>query len=154
MKKHLAKPAIPVKKTQRIPIAPDVRHEVLRMSRRRCCMCFGLKGDIAVKEGQIAHLDRNRRNPAPNNLAFLCQECHTHYDRKSNRVLGFTSDEVRFYRDRLYEKLGHDRIEWNLTIRVDRKEYKKAKAIVDKAKEVLLGFCHDVNIQEGPVDLK
>lgn len=124
------------------------------MSRRRCCMCFGLKGDVEVKEGQIAHLDRDRANPDPSNLAFLCQECHTQYDRKSNRVLGFTPEEVRFYRDRLFEKLGHDRIEWNLTMRVHRGEYEAAKAVVDKAKAVLRAFSRDVTVHEGPADLK
>jgi len=124
------------------------------MSRRRCCMCFGLEGDVGVKEGQIAHLDRNRANPEPDNLAFLCQECHTQYDKTSNRVLGFTPDEVRFYRDRLYEKLGHDRIEWTLTMRVHRGEYDLARTVIDNAKAVLLDFCRDVTVQEGPADLK
>jgi hypothetical protein len=117
-------------------------------------MCFGLRGNVAVKEGQIAHLDGNRTNPDPNNLAFLCQECHAQYDKKSNRVLGFTPDEVRFYRDRLYEKLGHDRIEWNLTMRVHRAEYETARMIIDEAKAILLRFSRDVTVQEGPADLK
>ncbi len=142
------------KSTRRIPVPAPMREEMLRMSRRRCCMCFGLEGDASVKEGQLAHLDRNRSNPTPNNLAFLCQECHTQYDRKSNRVLGFTPDEVRYYRDRLYEKLGHDRIEWNLTMRVHRKHYAIAREVVDEAKAVLLGFSRDVTVQEGPADLK
>ena len=139
---------------RRASIPPPVREEVLRMSRRRCCMCFGLEGDVTVKEGHIAHLDRKRSNPDPNNLAFLCQDCHTQYDKKSNRVLGFTPDEVRYYRDRLYEELGHDRIEWTLTMRVHRGEYEGAREVVDSAKAVLLRFSRDVTAQEGPADLR
>lgn len=140
------------KAEDRVPIPPDVRHEVLRKCRRRCCMCFGLKGDLGVKQGQLAHLDRDRANPKPKNLAFLCQECHTVYDTKNNRVLGFTPDEVRFYRDRLYHKLGHDMIEWHLTIRATREDYDLAKSAVDKAKTILREYTHDVTMKEEPVD--
>ena len=117
-------------------------------------MCFGLEGDLAVKKGQMAHLDRNRSNPDPENLAFLCQGCHTIYDEKSNRILGFTPEEIRHYRDLLYVKLGHDRSEWSLTMRADRAQYNTARAIVEKATAVLLDFSSDVTVQEGPVDLR
>lgn len=109
---------------------------------------------MGVKEGQIAHLDRKRSNPDPDNLAYLCQGCHGQYDRKSNRVLGFTSVEVRFYRDLLYDNLGHDQIGWTLTLRVHRSQYMSAHALVEKAKAILLAVSRDVTVEEGPVDLK
>ena len=140
------------KSEDRVQIPRAVRHEVLRKGRRRCCMCFGLKGDLGVKQGQIAHLDRNRTNPSPKNLAFLCQECHTVYDTKSNRVLAFTPDEVKFYRDHLYQKLGHNMIEWHLTIRAAWEDYDAAKFAVDKARTILREYTNDVTLKEAPVD--
>ncbi len=117
-------------------------------------MCFGLKGNLDVKEGQLAHLDQDRANPAIENLAFLCLECHTQYDKKSNRVIGFTRDEVRYYRNLLYDKLGHDNIEWCLTVRVYRGQYDNARKLIDKAKAILLGISRDVTVRESPADLR
>lgn len=138
----------------RAAIPTAVRLDVLMLCRRRCCMCFGLDGKLDVKDGQLAHLDQDRSNPDIDNLAFLCQVCHTQYDKSSNRVLGFTPDEVRHYRDLLYDKLGHDRIEWRLTVRVHRAQYNKARTLVDQAKAVLLAISRDVTVSEGPADLK
>ena len=107
-------------------------------------MFFGLKNDLDVKEGQIAHLDRNPANARAENLAFLCQECHTLYDTKTNRVQGFTPGEVRYYRDQMYTALGHDEVEWCLTVRADRSQYKAAKRAVDSAHSLLLALTQDV----------
>ena len=151
-KKRNASPQANAMRPRRASIPPDVRDEVLRRCRRRCCVCFGLKGDLTVKEGQIAHLDENRANPRPENLAFLCQECHTGYDRRSNRVLGFTPEEVRRYRDRLCAALGCDRVEWTLTIRADRVRYREAKQAIDRAQAVLFEFSQDVSLREEPLE--
>lgn len=70
-------------------------------SLRRCCLCFGLDGDGRVKPGQIAHLDHDRTNNAPDNLIFLCLNHHAEYDAKSPQAKGFTIEEVRGYQDRL-----------------------------------------------------
>jgi hypothetical protein len=115
-------------------------------------MCFGLNGHLQVKDGQLAHLDRDPANPSPENLAFLCQDCHALYDKKSNRVLGFTAEEVRYYRDRLHAVLGHDRFEWSLTIRASRSDFEAAKQVVDKAHSLLLTFNSSVTRREGPVE--
>jgi hypothetical protein len=114
-------------------------------------MCFGLRGELTVKEGQLAHLDRNPAHSNAENLAFLCQDCHSVYDKKSNRVLGFTPDEVRHYRDRLYAALGHDAFEWSLTIRAHHTEFAAAKRVVDEAHTLLLAFTRDATRHEGPV---
>ena len=137
-------------KPRRRAVDPDVRQEVLRRCRRRCCVCFGLRGDLDVKNGQLAHLDRNPRHSTPENLAFLCQECHTDYDKKSNRVLGFTPEEVRHYRDQLHAALGHDQFEWSLTIQVDQGQFAEAKRVVDEAHAVLRTFTKSVIRREGP----
>ena len=136
---------------QRLSIPTRVRQEVLHKSRRRCCMCFGLKGDLSVKQGQLAHLSRDPSNLKSEDLAYLCQECHTLYDMKSNRVLGFIPDEVRFYRDQLYKELGYNRIEWHLMIQAPKGDYDTVKTAVDKAKSILSEYTNDVTLTEGPV---
>lgn len=132
----------------RASIPPSVIEEVLRRCRRRCCMCFGLKDDWAVKAGQIAHLDRNRANPKSENLVFLCQDCHTLYDTKSNSVQGFTPGEVRSYRDEMYAALGLDNMEWSLIVRADRSQYDTIKRAVDRAYSMLLALTQDVTLME------
>lgn len=79
--------------------------EVLTHSRRRCCICFGLKRDVEVKAGQIAHLDGDSSNSAPDNLAFLCFEHHDQYDSRTSQSKNFTVKEVKRYRDELHEKV-------------------------------------------------
>lgn len=55
---------------------PKVHIDVLVKSRRRCCLCFALKGDHSEKKGQIAHLDNNRTNDKIDNLVYLCFDHH------------------------------------------------------------------------------
>ena len=38
----------------------EIELRVLTRSRRRCALCFYLRGDLAEKHGQIAHLDELR----------------------------------------------------------------------------------------------
>lgn len=141
-----------VDEAHRIPVSVDDREAVLQRCRRRCCLCFGLRGDLGVKNGQLAHLDRNPANSTQENLAFLCQECHTNYDQKSNRVLGFTPGEVLFYRSRLYAALAHDRFEWSLTVRADRSEIESIRRVVDEAYALLMAATKEVTRKEGPVE--
>jgi len=79
-----------------------VQAEVLVLSRRRCCICFGLKRDDTVKKGQIAHLDGDPGNNDRSNLAFLCFDHHDEYDGRTSQSKGFTVDEVKAYRSELY----------------------------------------------------
>lgn len=53
-------------------VRPKVESEVLVESRRRCALCSGLDQDARCKSGQIAHVDRDSRNDAKDNLAYLC----------------------------------------------------------------------------------
>jgi hypothetical protein len=66
----------------------------------------GLKNDSAVKQGQIAHLDKDRSNDDESNLVFLCLEHHDQYDSKTSQSKNFTIDEVRSYREHLYSNLN------------------------------------------------
>ena len=80
---------------KRIPA--DILTQVLATSRRRCCICFGLNEDAAVKQGQVAHLDHDCTNNQLENLAFLCLEHHDRYDASTSQSKGFTLDEVKHY---------------------------------------------------------
>jgi hypothetical protein len=79
----------------------DVETEVLVRSRRRCCICFGLDRNTALKSGQIAHLDGDRDNNRIDNLAFLCLDHHDEYDSRTSQRKGLTINEVKKYRDEL-----------------------------------------------------
>ena len=86
-------------------IPDDIQKEVLVSSRRRCCICYGLNRDIAIKKGQIAHLDGNNENIKFDNLAFLCFNHHDEYDGKTSQSKNFTIKEVKEYRAELYENV-------------------------------------------------
>jgi hypothetical protein len=81
------------------------QQEILERSGRRCCICYGLYGDLKVKHGQIAHLDHNHQNDNPENLAFLCLEHHDEYDTRTSQSKGWTIKEAKRYRDSLYEAI-------------------------------------------------
>jgi hypothetical protein len=84
----------------------NVDGEVLTSCRRRCCLCFGLKGVASIKRGQICHLDRDPSNNDKDNLAYLCLKHHDEYDSRTSQSKGLTIEEVRRYRDELYRHLG------------------------------------------------
>jgi hypothetical protein len=77
---------------------------VLRQSRRRCCICFGLHRDDGVKKGQVAHLDQDPANNDFDNLAWLCLEHHDEYDSTTNQSKSLQLNEVKAYRSELYDK--------------------------------------------------
>ncbi len=85
-----------------IPDATQV--SIFLKSRRRCCLCLGLKGEDVVKKGQLAHLDGKNENFAEDNLAFLCLEHHDEYDSIPRLSKGLREHEVRRWRDELYKR--------------------------------------------------
>jgi hypothetical protein len=88
------------------PKVPQITEtDVLIKSGRRCALCFGLEGDGRIKQGQIAHLDRNRENNQEDNLAFLCLIHHDQYDTKTSQSKGITQPEVKRYREKLYQAI-------------------------------------------------
>ena len=91
--------------TSRSGLPSKTETEVLLSSRRRCAICFGLNRDASVKQGQIAHLDRDRSNNKIENLAFLCLDHHDQYDSRMSQSKGLKSTEVKYYRAELEEAL-------------------------------------------------
>ena len=91
----------------RKPIPDDTQNAILLKSRRRCCLCFWLKGIDEVQKGQIAHIDQDSANPAEENLAFLCFDHHDDYDGTTRLAKGLKPDEVRHWRDELYREMEY-----------------------------------------------
>jgi len=89
-------------KHKRRSIPSDTEAGVLHLSRRRCCLCFGLFNRFDVKKGQIAHLDHDPANKALDNLAFLCLEHHDEYDTTTSQSKGIKLKEVLIHRASLY----------------------------------------------------
>jgi hypothetical protein len=87
-------------------IARKTEIELMLSARRRCCICFGLNRDTNLKSGQIAHLDKNNSNNDIDNLAFLCFEHHDEYDSKTSQRKGLLIEEVKTYRQELYDAVG------------------------------------------------
>lgn len=73
-------------------------------SRRRCCLCVFLNDRDEVRQGQIAHLNRNASDSSFENLVFLCFDHHDEYDSRRSQSKNFLLEEVRRYRDILYQK--------------------------------------------------
>lgn len=72
------------------------------MSRRRCCICFGLERDDSRKRGQIAHLDEDPANNDFDNLAYLCLDHHDEYDGSTSQSKSLSLQEVKVYLKELY----------------------------------------------------
>jgi hypothetical protein len=79
-----------------------IQADVLVKCRRRCALCFCLKGDDREKRGQLAHIDRNSENDAPENAAFLCSPHHDRYDSTSHQTKRILPDELKEYQQILY----------------------------------------------------
>jgi hypothetical protein len=87
----------------RTHIPEHILHRVLDRSRRRCALCVHFDNDYGQKEGQIAHLDRDRSNSDEDNLAYLCLPHHDDYDTKRRQTKNLIISEVKTARDRLYK---------------------------------------------------
>lgn len=113
-------------KKPRKKISIAVESQVLIQSRRRCCLCFHFNGDIGMKNGQIAHINRDRDDNEETNLAFLCFEHHDNYDSIRSQSKGITTSELTHAKKTLYEtlseKLAPEPI--RITISIDRDFYK------------------------------
>ncbi|WP_373078049.1 hypothetical protein [Fusobacterium varium] len=82
-------------------IPTQTKINILTKSKRRCAYCFGLHGDLKVKHGQIAHIDRNNENNSENNLAFLCLEHHNVYDSTFKQTINLFPQELINYKTQL-----------------------------------------------------
>jgi len=89
----------------RNPVPSKTQDRVLVLSRRRCCVCFGLHGDLSLKQGQIAHLDRDNTNDDLDKLAFFCLPHHDQYDSRTSQSKGLREGEVKRFRKELYDRI-------------------------------------------------
>jgi hypothetical protein len=87
-------------------VPKSIQDEILIKSRRRCCICYALQGDCEEKRGQIAHLDGDRANNNPDNLAFLCLDHHDQFDSRTSQSKGFSVSEVKEHRSQLYSYIN------------------------------------------------
>jgi hypothetical protein len=72
---------------------------------------------LKVKQGQIAHLNRDRSDSDGENLAFMCLEHHDWFDSKTSQSKGASIEEARMHRKELYDELRRrDEAEVNATI--------------------------------------
>lgn len=85
----------------RKPIPVDIETEVLMRSKRRCCLCVGLNGDLSIKQIQIAHIDHDPSNNKPKNLVAICLPHHDDYDTRRSQSKGITPEEIRQYQQKL-----------------------------------------------------
>ena len=86
-------------------VPAEVQAKLLAESRRRCAVCYAMKGDLEEKRGQIAHLDQEPSNNKPENLIFLCFDHHDIYDSTTRQSKNFTHTELVTYREQLIAEL-------------------------------------------------
>jgi hypothetical protein len=132
-----------------VRVPDDIKAEILRRCRRKCCRCFGLRGDLDVKDGQIAHINRDRTNAEIGNLVYLCLDCHKNYDSRNNRVQSYMPQEIRIYQTRLYKELHEDQMEWVMTVRASRADGESVREGVTRALSILRDCADDVTLTEG-----
>lgn len=97
---------VPNTKPHRTAIPQVVVDKVLVDCRRRCALCFVLEGRTGVKDGQIAHADRDPHNNAAENLVYLCLRHHNAYDRQARQSRGFSEAELLAHRAALLDYLA------------------------------------------------
>lgn len=87
-------------------IPPEIVADIVTACRRRCCLCFALRSDVGERAGQIAHLDHDPSNNAPDNLAFLCLDHREEYDSRTSQSKGLTIQELKRYRAELTAEMA------------------------------------------------
>lgn len=92
-------------KRPRPRIPEEIVSRVLIECRRRCALCAHFNNDHSQKEGQIAHIDRDRDNNREDNLAFLCQPHHDQYDARRSQTRALTKRELVVAKEQLLEAL-------------------------------------------------
>ena len=142
---------------KRSRISEEVEQQIIRQSKRRCCLCFGLNGDEREKSGQLAHINRDPANSDEQNLAYLCLEHHSAYDTTSSQTRRFKPDELRHYKTHLYKHLGTLRIRWRVIINAEFETFKTDDIEQLRANlERIAGGCEIsvVSVTPGSVILK
>ncbi len=119
-----------MKKSSRKRVGAAIETNILTLSRRRCCACFFLEGDLLLKSGQIAHLDRNPANNELDNLAYLCLDHHDSYDTTRSQSKGITVGELKHYRNELYRILGTENRTSPSTVAVEESQIRLCEATI------------------------
>jgi hypothetical protein len=132
-------PVVKPKPKRRERISAKVAAIVTTQSCRRCALCYGLNGDLAVKAGQIVHINRKASQSAPANLIWLCLPHHAEYDSVSNRNRGFSADELKIHQKALAAALK-------------RKDHHTAGALPTQPAEKNHPSVFDVAIAASPTD--
>lgn len=83
-------------------IPEQMATEVMFASDRTCCVCRLDKHNC-----QIHHIDENRENNVPDNLAVLCASCHIEAHTKAPFVRNLTPDLIRLYNSSWREIVSH-----------------------------------------------
>ena len=128
-------------------IPEETQTSILLRSRRRCCLCFWLKGEDEVKKGQFAHLDGDHENSAEENLAFLCFEHHDEYDSTTRLSKGLREKEVKRWRDELYREMQY-RFK---TIKVKSLQLRLVRLMVSASGDGFLAAFRLTNVGEAEV---
>ena len=108
-------------------VSKGIQTKVLLKSKRRCALCFGLYNDTSIKEGQIAHIDRNNQNDAEENLAFLCLNHHNEYDSIKSQSKNLTEQELKIYKSKLEQFIEYSSIPEKMYCDNDYKLYNDLK---------------------------
>jgi hypothetical protein len=90
---------------KRKPIPKRDQDELLILSARHCCLCYGLDGDLDRKKGQIAHVNQDPADNRLENLVWLCLDHHDEYDARTSQSKGLTPGELVVYLERLYREV-------------------------------------------------
>lgn len=114
---------ISVKHMARKKISAEIAARVLIACRRRCALCFGLEGRAGVRNGQIAHVDRDNQNNKFENLVWLCLRHHEYYDRQPLQSRQVDERELIAHRSELWEYLKALPMAW---VDADRKPRRQA----------------------------
>src|SRR5882757_3343357 len=83
----------------------EVQARVLLACKRRCAFCLGLDGDASSKDGQLAHIDRNKSNNSESNAAWLCFKHHNDYDGRPSQGKRLTKGDFLRYRRALFNRV-------------------------------------------------
>ncbi len=139
---------------KRSSVPKAIEDSVLTTCLRRCCLCYILNDDKSVKEGQIAHIDRNRNNNTEDNLVYLCLIHHNQYDSLSSQSKRYTPGELKHYKKMLHKVLGTSRTQCRMVIDMEFKDFLSND--IQKLLDTIRKVTNDVdinitNIGEGSV---
>ena len=72
-------------------------------------MCFHFHGDLDIKNGQIAHINKRNNDNSLDNLVYLCFDHHDNYDSRRSQSKGITSLELIHAKNSLQGNLSRNK---------------------------------------------